>query len=108
MAEPSAIPTFENDPVLVLFLSIVTCGLYLIYWNIKTAEVINAVTGRPHVSQSVAIMSGCCIPVNAYFYYLCGQALPDLGRLLGDDTLASKATLLLVPDCWASPAPRVD
>src|SRR5262245_57802692 len=62
MAERSAIPTFKNDPVFVLFLALVTCGLYLIYWNIKTAEVINAVTGRPHISQSVAILSGCCIP----------------------------------------------
>lgn len=40
MNEP--IPYFKNDPVVVLLLSLVTCGLYLIYWNIKAAKVINA------------------------------------------------------------------
>jgi hypothetical protein len=36
------IPQFKNEPIVVLLLGFVTCGLYLIYWNIKAAEVINA------------------------------------------------------------------
>lgn len=96
MAERGNIPVFKNDPVFVLGLGVVTCGLYLIYWNIKMAEVMNAVTGRSHISQAVAALSGCCLPVNAYFYYLCGQALGDLGQLTGEANLADKATLLLI------------
>ncbi len=96
MVERSDIPVFKNDPVLVLILGIITCGLYLIYWNIKMAGVVNAVTGRSLISQPVAAISGCCMPVNAYFYYLCGHALVDLGRLTGEANLSDKSTLLMI------------
>ena len=96
MAQRSDVPVFKNDPVLVLILGFVTCGLYLIYWNIKTAHVMNAVTGRQLISPAVAAISGCCLPVNVYFYYLCGQALADLGQLVGDATLKDKSTLLVI------------
>ena len=56
--QPSAprrnIPVFRNDPILVLILGFITCGLYLIYWNIKTAEVINAMVGREAIPLLVA------------------------------------------------------
>ena len=32
------IPTFKVDPIVVLILSLLTCGLYLIYWNLKASE----------------------------------------------------------------------
>ena len=67
------IPRFKNEPILVLILGFITCGLYLIYWNIKAAEVINAVTDKEVVSTPIAIFSGCCFPVNLYFYYLIGK-----------------------------------
>jgi hypothetical protein len=93
---PGGIPYFKNDPVIVLVLGIVTCGLYLIYWNIKASQVINGVVGREMISQPVAILSGCCMPVNLYFYYLCGQALPDLARATGNPAVQEKGTLLLI------------
>ena len=64
------IPVFKVDPIIVLLLSFITCGLYLIYWNIKVAEVINAVSNKEIVSTPVAVFSGCCLPVNLYFYYV--------------------------------------
>lgn len=67
------IPRFKNEPILVLILGFITCGLYLIYWNIKMAEVINAVAEREVVSSPIAIFAGCCFPVNLYFYYLIGK-----------------------------------
>ena len=80
--EPSnnnPIPYFKVDPIVVLILGFLTCGLYLIYWNIKTAEVMNAVAGRNVISQPVAIFAGCCYPVNVYFFYLLGvEALPKV------------------------------
>jgi hypothetical protein len=75
------IPNFKVDPILVLVLGIVTCGLYLIYWNIKVADVINSVSGREVISQPIAIFAGCCYPINAYFYYLLGkEGLPQVYR----------------------------
>lgn len=95
MAPPS-LPYFRNDPVLVLILAFVTCGLYLIYWNLKMAEVLNAVSGREVISPVIAVLSGCCLPVHVYFYYLCGQTLPELGRRVGDERIKDSATVLLV------------
>jgi len=91
-----SIPVFKNDPIMVLALGFLTCGLYLIYWNIKTAEVINAVVGRPVLSPPVAVASGCCMPINVYFYYVCGQALPALGELTGNRDLKDKSTVLVI------------
>jgi hypothetical protein len=90
------IPYFKNDPFIVLLLGFVTCGLYLIYWNIKMAEVINAVVEKEVVSPPVAIFSGCCFPVNLYFYYLVGQNLEVIGRKVGNPSLQDQSVLLIV------------
>ncbi|AWG24780.1 DUF4234 domain-containing protein [Flavobacterium kingsejongi] len=89
-------PEFKVDPIVVFLLGFVTCGLYLIYWNIKVAQVLNAVAEREVISQPVAIFSGCCLPVNLYFYYLAGkEALPLVYRITGD-TQKDQSTLLLI------------
>ena len=45
------IPYFKVDPIVVLVLGIITCGLYLIYWNIKMAEVLNAVNNTKELFE---------------------------------------------------------
>lgn len=90
------IPVFKVDPIIVLILGFITCGLYLIYWNIKVAEVLNAVAEREVISQPIAIFAGCCYPVNIYFFYLAGKdGLPQVYQRIGypqkDDS-----TLLIV------------
>jgi hypothetical protein len=100
MVEKSEIPVFENNPIMVLVLGILTCGLYLVYWNTNAAKVLNAVSGREVISPTIAVLAGCCYPVNVYFYYLAGQSLGDLGKLIGKDgkeeELRGKSTLLLI------------
>lgn len=94
MTQP--IPEFKNEPVLVLILGFVTCGLYLIYWNIKVAQVFNAIAEKELVSQPIAIFSGCCMPVNLYFYYLIGkEGLPKVYERTGQAG-KDQSTLLLV------------
>lgn len=87
----SNIPVFKNEPFIVLILGFLTCGLYLIYWNIKAAEVLNAVNGREVISTPVAVFAGCCMPVNLYYYYLAGkEGLPQVYARTGtqkDDTV---------------------
>ncbi|MCE9589195.1 MAG: DUF4234 domain-containing protein [Planctomycetes bacterium] len=91
------IPVFKNPPILVLVLGFCTLGLYLIYWNMKTAEVLNAVSGKEVIAPPIAVIAGCCVPVNIYFYYLAGQTLGDLGKRIGkEEDLKSKSTLLLI------------
>lgn len=78
------IPVFKVDPVVVLILSLLTCGLYLIYWNFKASEVLNAVAEKEIISSPLAIFAGCCYPINAYFFYLAGKdGLPAAQRRMG-------------------------
>ena len=97
MVDRSQVPVFKQDPILVLVLGFVTCGIYMIYWNIKMAEVLNAVSERELISPVVAILGGLCWPVPVYYYYLAGQALRGVGSLVGrEEEMASKSTLLLI------------
>ncbi|OXA94848.1 DUF4234 domain-containing protein [Flavobacterium hercynium] len=90
------IPVFKVDPIMVLVFGFLTCGLYLIYWNIKVAEVFNAVAEKEVVSQPIAIFAGCCMPVNIYFYYLAGkEALPKVYERTGE-LQKDQSTLLIV------------
>ena len=90
------VPMFKVDPVVVLILGFLTCGLYLIYWNLKASEVLNAAAEREIISQPIAIFAGCCFPVNAYFFYLVGKdGLPAVQKRLGT-TIKDEAVLYLV------------
>lgn len=93
----NAIPNFKNDPVVVLVLAIVTCGLYLIYWNIKAAEVLNAAAEREVISQPIAILSGCCSPVHIYFYYVAAKdGLPKIYEKTGQAPQDQTVLLMLL------------
>ena len=90
------IPYFKVDPIIVLLLGIVTCGLYNIYWNIKAAEVLNAVSGKEIISSPIAVFAGCCYPVNVYFFYLAGKdALPDVYKRT-NSPMKDDSVLLLI------------
>lgn len=105
MSQPGSIPVFKNDPILVLALSLVTCGLYAIYWNMKAAEVLNAVVGRELISTPVAVLPLCCPIAYLYYYHLAGQALGPLGEATGQgDALKQKSTLLLILAFFFYPA----
>ncbi|MHC4662916.1 MAG: DUF4234 domain-containing protein [Planctomycetota bacterium] len=103
MDEQAEIPYLRMNPVVVLILGFLTCGLYYIYWNIKVAEVLNAVTGKQTISPAIAVIAGCCVPVNLYFYYLCGQTLEPLGKRIGKENLKDNAVLLIILGFFISP-----
>ncbi|WP_430399469.1 DUF4234 domain-containing protein [Flavobacterium sp.] len=89
------IPYFKVDPIVVLILGIITCGLYLIYWNLKMAEVLNAVNNKEVISPTIAIVTGCC-GLNLFFYWLVGRdGLPKVYELTGQPN-KDDSTLLLV------------
>lgn len=93
---PQNIPEFKVDPILVLVFSFLTCGLYLIYWNIKVAEVFNAVAEKEIISTPLAVFSGCCLPIHIYFYYVVGkEGLPKVYNITGE-LQKDQSTLLIV------------
>ena len=97
----TTIPNFKNDPMVVLILGIITCGLYLIYWNIKMAEVINAVAEREVISQPVAIFCGCCPPVHIYYYYVVARdGLPKVYERTGAPQTDQTLLLMILGICF--------
>jgi len=96
LSDGNPIPYFKNDPIVVLILGFVTCGLYLIYWNLQVAKVFNAVNEKEIISPVIAVFGGCCLPLTMYFYYLIGKdALPKLYAKVGEPD-KDQTVLLLV------------
>jgi hypothetical protein len=102
------IPVFKVDPILVLILGFITCGLYLIYWNIKVAEVLNAVAEREVISSPIAIFAGCCFPVNIYFFYLAGKdGLPQVYKRIGFAQKDDSTLLIVLGFCFPMAAAMI-
>lgn len=90
------IPYFKVDPIVVLILGFLTCGLYLIYWNIKIAEVLNAVNNKEVISPTIAIITGCC-GLSMFFYWLVGRdGLPKVYELTGQPNKDDSILLLVL------------
>lgn len=87
---------FENNPIMVLVLAIVTCGLYLIYWNVKMSQVLNQIAGKEVISQPIAIIAGFCAPLNGYFYYLTGSEVMPKVYAANNESDKDQSTLLLI------------
>lgn len=104
MVEKSELPVFKNNPVVVLILGFVTCGLYLIFWNMKMAEVFNAATGKKTISPVIAVLGGCCWPVGIYFYYLISQNLEPVGNVINKgEEFKGKGTVILILGIFLAP-----
>jgi hypothetical protein len=103
-----SIPVFNVDPIVVLILGFITCGLYLIYWNIKIAEVLNAVSGREVISSPVAVFAGCCYPVNIYFFYLAAKdGLPQVYNRIGCPQKDDSMLLIVLGFCFPMAAAMI-
>ncbi|MHC4608335.1 MAG: DUF4234 domain-containing protein [Planctomycetota bacterium] len=97
MVERSEVPVFKADPIIALILSLLTCGIYQIYWNLKMADVLNAVTGKQTIAPVLAAIGGCCWPLNIYYFYLLSQAMGDIGKIVGKEKeFKDKSTMVLI------------
>lgn len=90
------IPVFKVDPLMVLLFGFLTCGLYLIYWNLKVAEVLNAVNNKEVISPAIAIITGCC-GLNLFFFWLAGrEGLPKVYQLTNQPQKDDSIMLLVL------------
>lgn len=90
------IPYFKVDPIVVLLLGFFTCGLYLIYWNLKISEVINAANQREVISPIVAILTSFC-GLSFFFYWLVGRdGLPKIYELTNQPQKDDSVLLLIL------------
>jgi len=70
----------KQSPVLVIVLTLVTCGIYGIIWNFKVAKELNDFTGREVIPMWVPIVSYFFGPV---MFYFADAAITEIAREKG-------------------------
>jgi len=73
----------RQEPVTLVLLSILTCGIYGAYWLYITGKDINAVLGRDAVNPVLAIVGMFCAPVILYYLYTLDRELVEVGNARG-------------------------
>jgi len=74
----------KRDPVVILILGLVTCGIYWFYWEYQVAKEVNQFLGREEISPGLALFGAlCCLPITIYVEYLIVKALPVMQREAG-------------------------
>jgi heme/copper-type cytochrome/quinol oxidase subunit 4 len=69
------LPTYKS-PVTVIILSIVTCGIYYIYWAYQTNEEIKRLSGNVEEVSTAMVILGClCGPLGWFNWYKWDKAL---------------------------------
>ena len=89
-----------ENPMVVLILGFVTCGLYSIYWLWVRAKEMNAYLGKETVNP-LFIVPGClCFPVVLYADYLFAKGIPEMQKKAGveakDDFVLDFILLILL------------
>lgn len=102
---PSAKPLRRDDEVgiaLGIVLSLVTCGLYNIYWNYKQFRAMNALLGREEFSFVMWILLSIvtCGLFHIYYEYKMGAELQAWLKANGYEVTPNLAIVGLVLSCF--------
>ena len=73
----------KRSAINVILLSIVTCGIYGIYWMYTVGKEINEALNREAVNPVLALLSLICYPVIFYYVYTLDKALGELSEQRG-------------------------
>ncbi len=68
----------QRSPITIILLSIITCGIYFIYWLYVTSKEINDALGREEINTALVILGFFCFPVMIYVMYKLGNAIDEL------------------------------
>ena len=87
----------ERNLVLAIVLSLVTCGIYAIYWFIVMTDDANTVSGDNKTSGAMAFVFTLitCGIYELYWYYAMGKKLYTAGQKYGKD-IADNSIIYLV------------
>jgi len=72
-----------RNPVTVILLSIITCGIYALYWYWVTNQQINELLGREDIGAGVLILGWFCLPVAWYNWYKWDKSLVEISQNYG-------------------------
>ena len=69
-----------KDPVVVLLLTVVTCGIYGLVWLYDIGDQINKALDKEAVKPVYVLISILCFPILYYYIYTLDLALIELGE----------------------------
>ena len=69
-----------RNPVTVIIFSIISCGIYALYWQWVTNQQINALIGKEDVSGGMLVLGWFCFPVLWYTWYKWDKSLQDIAE----------------------------
>ena len=67
-----------RNPVTVILLSIITCGIYTLYWEWVTKDQINRLADKEDVGSGLLILSWFCAPIRFYVWYKWDLSIQDI------------------------------
>ena len=69
-----------RNPVTVILLSIITCGIYTLYWEWVTKDQINRLADKEVVGSGLLILSWFCFPLRLYVWYKWDLSIQDIAQ----------------------------
>lgn len=73
-----------RNPIVVILLSIVTCGIYMFYWYYTVMEDLNKASGEEKINSVLFLILGIlCFPVMWYVLYKIDKGLAELSAREG-------------------------
>jgi hypothetical protein len=72
-----------ENPMTVLILGFVTCGLYSIYWLWVRVKEMNAYLGKEAVNPMFVVPGCICFPVVLYADFLFAKGIPEMQKKAG-------------------------
>lgn len=72
-----------RNPIVVLLLGFVTCGIYTLYWAYTCADEINKITGQERISPVLFLISFFIPYLPLYFVHKADQNFTEIGQKEG-------------------------
>lgn len=73
----------NRSPVMVIVLSIITCGIYNLYWHYVVGNEVNETLGKEAVNPMLVFVGIICFPVLYYYMYMLDKAMIELAAERG-------------------------
>ena len=89
------------NPITVVILAMVTCGIYPIIWMFKRTDEINTFLGREEINKTHLIIGLFCFPLILMAIWKLIQALPEMGKKAGVQVEDRAAMLMVCALCMA-------
>lgn len=74
----------RRNPVLIIIFSVLTCGIYFLYWIYRVSEQMRGYTTNDGISPAVEILLCIiCAPYIVYWFYKYGKAIFEAQNRVG-------------------------